>query len=59
MSGWLRDLSALPKEILSVLSSARSTIGSNLGVDSIRGCLAIVVLAMKRGIRRRESDTGQ
>ena len=47
MSGSLKDLSAFPKDAKCPLQRAVDD-RSNLGVDSIRGCLAIVVLAMRQ-----------
>src|SRR5215207_9620745 len=47
LSGSLKDLSAFPKDTKCPLQRAVDD-RSHLGVDSIRGCLAIVVLAMRQ-----------
>ena len=58
MSGSLKDLSAFPKDAKCPLQRAVDD-RSNLGVDSIRGCLAIVVLAMRQeGIGSSKESPG-
>src|SRR5829696_3422811 len=47
LSGSLKDLSAFPKDTKCPLQRAVDD-RSHLGVDSIRGCLAIIMLAMRQ-----------